>query len=135
VERLQNHPQSCQVQNVASLLTEALISVSNEIETKRNALLINQNKATNSAGSYGHQGEAIVLEAGALPVASVAALMSVDALDPSEGERLLVVGATGGTGSYAVQRTFSLEEATSGLDAFQREHVLGKFAISVAAAS
>ena len=24
VERLQNHPQSCQVQNVASLLTEAL---------------------------------------------------------------------------------------------------------------
>src|SRR5829696_6376199 len=26
VERLQNHPQSCQVQNVASLLTEALIS-------------------------------------------------------------------------------------------------------------
>ena len=33
-----------------------------------------------------------------------------------------------------LQRTFSLEEATSGLDAFQREHVLGKFAISVAAA-
>jgi hypothetical protein len=74
------------------------------------------------------------LEAGALPVAGVAALMSIDALDPSEGDRVLVVVATGGTGSYAVQRTFSLEEATSGLDAFQREHVLGKFAISVAAA-
>jgi len=43
------------------------------------------------------------LEAGALPVAGVAALMSVDALDPSEGERVLVVGATGGAGSYAVQ--------------------------------
>ena len=198
------------------------------------------------------------LEAGALPVAGVAALMSIDALDLSEGDRVLVVGATGGAGSYAVQlaakngarviataapddedylrdlgaeemidytredvvsairerypegiegladfanyadgfasladlcapgggvastlgaadseglaakdlratnvmgrpdpvllrrlgeladsgklrvplqRTFSLEEATSGLDAFQREHVLGKFAISVAAAS
>jgi hypothetical protein len=54
-------------------------------------------------------------------VAGVAALMSIDALDPSEGDRVLVVVATGGTGSYAVQRTFSLEEATSGLDAFQRE--------------
>jgi len=43
------------------------------------------------------------LEAGALPLAGVAALMSVDALDPSEGERVLVVGATGGVGSYAVQ--------------------------------
>jgi NADPH2:quinone reductase len=43
------------------------------------------------------------LEAGALPVAGVAALMSVDALDPSEGERVLVVGATGGVGSYVVQ--------------------------------
>jgi NADPH2:quinone reductase len=43
------------------------------------------------------------LEAGALPVAGVAALMSIDALDPSEGDRVLVVGATGGVGSYAVQ--------------------------------
>ena len=34
-----------------------------------------------------------------------------------------------------LERTFSLEEATSGLDAFQREHVLGKFAISVVAAA
>ena len=43
------------------------------------------------------------LEAGALPTAGVAALMSIDALDPSDGERVLVVGATGGVGSYAVQ--------------------------------
>jgi NADPH2:quinone reductase len=43
------------------------------------------------------------LEAAALPVAGVAALMSVDTLDPSEGERVLVVGATGGAGSYVVQ--------------------------------
>jgi NADPH:quinone reductase len=33
-----------------------------------------------------------------------------------------------------VQRTFSLEEAMEGLDAFQREHKHGKFAISVALA-
>ena len=43
------------------------------------------------------------LEAGALPVAGVAALISVDTLDPSEGDHVLVVGATGGVGSYAVQ--------------------------------
>ena len=43
------------------------------------------------------------LEAGALPLAGVSALQSVDALDPSEGERVLVVGATGGVGSYTVQ--------------------------------
>jgi len=113
-----------------------VILVSNEIETIRTAFLINQNKTTNSAErELWASGEAIVLEAGTLPVAGVAALMSIDALDPSEGDRVLVVVATGGTGSYAVQRTFSLEEATSGLDAFQREHVLGKFAILVAAAA
>jgi NADPH:quinone reductase-like Zn-dependent oxidoreductase len=32
-----------------------------------------------------------------------------------------------------VQRTYSLEEAPDGIEAFQREHVRGKFAISVAA--
>jgi NADPH2:quinone reductase len=42
--------------------------------------------------------------AGKRPVGSgVAALMSVDALVPSEGGRVLIVGATGGVGSYAVQ--------------------------------
>jgi NADPH:quinone reductase len=43
------------------------------------------------------------LEAAALPLAGVTALQCVDALDPSEGDRVLVVGATGGVGSYAVQ--------------------------------
>ena len=43
------------------------------------------------------------LEAAALPQAGVTALQSVDALDPSEGDRVLVVGAPGGVGSYAVQ--------------------------------
>lgn len=43
------------------------------------------------------------LEAGTLPLAGVAALMSIDAIDPSEGDRVLIVGATGGVGSYAMQ--------------------------------
>ncbi|HET7270419.1 MAG TPA: NADP-dependent oxidoreductase [Rubrobacter sp.] len=43
------------------------------------------------------------LEAGVLPLAGIAALISIDVLDPSEGERVLIVGATGGVGSYAMQ--------------------------------
>ena len=35
-----------------------------------------------------------LLEAAALPLVGVAALLSIDALDPSEGERVLIVGAT-----------------------------------------
>ena len=41
--------------------------------------------------------------AGAAPVAGIAAMTAIDALAPSEGETLLVVGATGGVGSFAVQ--------------------------------
>ncbi|MCD6031320.1 MAG: Alcohol dehydrogenase GroES domain protein [Thermomicrobiales bacterium] len=41
--------------------------------------------------------------AGAAPVAGIAALTAIDALAPSEGETLLIVGATGGVGSFAVQ--------------------------------
>ncbi|MGH3034601.1 MAG: NADP-dependent oxidoreductase [Gaiellaceae bacterium] len=43
------------------------------------------------------------LEAGALPLAGVSALLAVEAVSPSEGDRVLVVGATGGVGGYAVQ--------------------------------
>jgi NADPH:quinone reductase-like Zn-dependent oxidoreductase len=42
-------------------------------------------------------------EAGAAPLAGIAALASLDALDLSEGETVLVVGATGGVGSLFVQ--------------------------------
>jgi NADPH:quinone reductase len=42
-------------------------------------------------------------EAGALPLAGVAALTAVEAVDPSENDRLLIVGACGGVGGYAVQ--------------------------------
>jgi NADPH2:quinone reductase len=42
-------------------------------------------------------------EAGAAPLAGITALAVVDALDLSEGDTVLVVGATGGVGSLAVQ--------------------------------
>ena len=41
--------------------------------------------------------------AGAAPLAGITALLSVDALDLSEGDVVLVIGATGGVGSLAVQ--------------------------------
>ncbi len=44
-----------------------------------------------------------MLEAGALGIAASAALTAVDAIDPKPGDTVLVVGATGGVGSYAVQ--------------------------------
>jgi NADPH:quinone reductase-like Zn-dependent oxidoreductase len=42
-------------------------------------------------------------EAAALPTPGLTAMDLVDAADPGEGETALVVGATGGVGSYAVQ--------------------------------
>jgi NADPH:quinone reductase-like Zn-dependent oxidoreductase len=41
--------------------------------------------------------------AGAAPLAGIAAMLSVDALDLSKGDAVLIVGATGGVGSIAVQ--------------------------------
>jgi NADPH:quinone reductase-like Zn-dependent oxidoreductase len=41
--------------------------------------------------------------AGAAPLAGIAAISSIDALDLSQGDVLLVAGATGGVGSLAVQ--------------------------------
>ena len=41
--------------------------------------------------------------AGAAPVAGITAMMSVDALELSQGDVVLVAGATGGVGSLAVQ--------------------------------
>ena len=42
-------------------------------------------------------------EAGAAPLAGITALLCVEALGLSGGERVLIVGATGGVGSFAVQ--------------------------------
>ena len=44
-----------------------------------------------------------VAAAGVAPLAGVTALAAMDALAPSEGETILIVGATGGVGSFAVQ--------------------------------
>jgi NADPH:quinone reductase-like Zn-dependent oxidoreductase len=40
---------------------------------------------------------------GATPVAGITAMLAVDALELSEGDTLLIVGAPGGVGSFAVQ--------------------------------
>ena len=40
---------------------------------------------------------------GAAPLAGIAAMMAIDALDLSEGDTVLIVGASGGVGSLAVQ--------------------------------
>jgi len=41
--------------------------------------------------------------AAALPTPALAALACIDAVSPNDGDAVLVVGATGGVGSYAVQ--------------------------------
>lgn len=41
-------------------------------------------------------------QAGALPLAGVTALLAVDAIEPSQGDVVLVIGATGGVGGFAV---------------------------------
>jgi NADPH:quinone reductase-like Zn-dependent oxidoreductase len=48
-------------------------------------------------------GSVSVAEAAALPTAGLTALDLVDAVDPEERDTVLIVGATGGVGSYAVQ--------------------------------
>jgi NADPH:quinone reductase len=44
-----------------------------------------------------------VAQAGALGLAAVAALATVDAVAPTKGETVLVSGATGGVGAFAIQ--------------------------------
>jgi NADPH:quinone reductase len=44
-----------------------------------------------------------VAAAGAAPLAAITAVTAVDALDLSEGDTVLIVGATGGVGSFATQ--------------------------------
>jgi NADPH:quinone reductase-like Zn-dependent oxidoreductase len=44
-----------------------------------------------------------VADAGALGVAGTTAMSAVEAVDPSSGARVLVVGATGGVGTFAIQ--------------------------------
>ena len=44
-----------------------------------------------------------VATAGAAPLAGIAAFMAIDALELSDGDTVLIVGATGGVGSFALQ--------------------------------
>jgi NADPH2:quinone reductase len=44
-----------------------------------------------------------VAAAGAAPLAGITAMLSIDALELTEGDTVLIVGATGGVGSLAVQ--------------------------------
>jgi NADPH:quinone reductase-like Zn-dependent oxidoreductase len=48
------------------------------------------------------------VQAAALPTAAVTALRTVELLDVTPGQRLVVMGATGGVGGYAVQMALSL---------------------------
>jgi len=43
------------------------------------------------------------VDAGSLAVAGTTAMSAVDAVDPGEGRRVLIVGATGGVGTFAIQ--------------------------------
>src|SRR5882672_11071892 len=61
-------------------------------------------KTTGTAGTIAKRPHSIKdVEAAALPLAGVSALMSVDAVDPKPKDVVVVVGASGGIGSYAVQ--------------------------------
>jgi NADPH:quinone reductase-like Zn-dependent oxidoreductase len=42
-------------------------------------------------------------DAGSLAVAGTTAMSAVEAVDPGEGARVLIVGATGGVGTFAIQ--------------------------------
>jgi NADPH2:quinone reductase len=67
-------------------------------------------------------------EAAALPLAGVTALVAVDAVDPHEDDTVLVVGADGGVGSYAVQlaaKRGAMVIATAKPDDEQRLRELG----------
>jgi len=43
------------------------------------------------------------VDAGSLAVAGTTAMSAVNAIDPGEGDRVLIVGATGGVGTFAIQ--------------------------------
>ena len=75
-----------------------------------------------------HQPEEIgATEAGALGLASVTATMCLDAAGVSNGTRLLINGATGGVGSYAIQiaKARGASVIASARPGAEEEHVRG----------
>jgi NADPH:quinone reductase-like Zn-dependent oxidoreductase len=60
--------------------------------------------ATPQAGSIAAAPEGLSdPDAGTLAVAGTTAMSAVEAVDPSDGARVLIVGATGGVGTFAIQ--------------------------------
>jgi NADPH:quinone reductase-like Zn-dependent oxidoreductase len=60
--------------------------------------------ATPQAGSIATAPDGLSdTDAGTLAVAGTTAMSAVDAADPSDGARVLIVGATGGVGTFAIQ--------------------------------
>lgn len=60
--------------------------------------------ANPQAGSLAIMPEGLAdADAGTLAVAGTTAMSAVDAVDPAEGARVLIVGATGGVGTFAIQ--------------------------------
>src|SRR5438105_11493464 len=60
--------------------------------------------ATASAGAIARRPPGLdEVEAASIPLAAVSALMSLEAADPQAGDPVVVVGASGGIGSFAVQ--------------------------------
>ncbi len=89
--------------------------------------------------------------AGAAPLAGITAMLAIDALELSGGDTVLIVGATGGVGSFAVQLAaragaavvapalpedqdylaYELAQAPAALDALATAHTQGKLAVRV----
>src|SRR5438552_2458875 len=73
-------------------------------------------------------------QAAALPLAGVTALVAVDAVDPHEADTVLVVGADGGVGGYAMQfaarrRGVGRDRAVHGWQARQDRHLSRRWAL------
>jgi NADPH:quinone reductase-like Zn-dependent oxidoreductase len=63
----------------------------------------------------------------ALPLAGLSAMQSVDAIDPKAGETVVVVGAAGGIGTYAVQLLRAAGARVIGVSrAVNRDYVLSQ---------
>jgi NADPH2:quinone reductase len=60
--------------------------------------------ATPQSGSVSLAPDALTdTDAGSVGVAGTTAMSAVEAVDPAEGDRVLIVGATGGVGTFAIQ--------------------------------
>jgi NADPH:quinone reductase-like Zn-dependent oxidoreductase len=83
--------------------------------------------------------KALNVPAAALPLAGATAAASVDAVDAQPGQVVLVAGAGGGVGSYAVQllaarrvtEVLPLDQAAEGLATIAAGQVHGKIVVKL----